>query len=205
MTRPRKAPPQRALSTERAKLCPLLLIGALAPLQPVLLLSACKGEAPAPEPASAALPVTAASAAPAAGPAAPSAKTTLHGSAITPGHEVELAKVLANPRDFAGKTVTVSGDVRRVCKKMGCWMELSTDKSESAPGCRVFFGAHQFFVPKDSDGSQARVQGEVQVKQVQADFVQHLEQEGASFKAKNADGTADEVRLVASGVELTRS
>ena len=88
---------------------------------------------------------------------------------------------------------------------MGCWMELSTDKSETAPGCRVFFGAHQFFVPKDSDGSLARVQGEVQVKQVQADFVQHLEQEGASFKTKNADGTADEVRLVATGVELTRS
>jgi len=207
MTQPRKASARRAFSSYREKQRAVLLTGALALLQPVLLLSACKGEAPAPEPSTAAAPVTAASAVavpPVAGAAASGAKATLHGSAIAPGHEVELAKVLANPRDFAGKTVTVSGDVRRVCKKMGCWMELSTDKSETAPGCRVFFGAHQFFVPKDSDGSQARVQGEVQVKQVQADFVQHLEQEGASFKAKNPDGTADEVRLVATGVELTR-
>lgn len=180
----------------------VLLTGALA-----LLLPACKGEAPAPEPGTAVAPAplaASASATSSSAAATPGAKTTVHGSAIAPGHEVELAKVLASPRDFAGKTVTVSGDVRRVCKKMGCWMELSTDKSETAPGCRVFFGAHQFFVPKDSDGSQARVQGEVQVKQVQADFVEHLEQEGASFKAKNADGTADEVRLVATGVELTR-
>lgn len=176
----------------------------LAPwLTAVLLLAGCKGEGPAPEAAgSAAVAVTAK---PAPATAAATGKTSVHGSAISPGHEVALAKVLANPREFEGKTVTVSGDVRRVCKKMGCWMELATDKTETAPGCRVFFGAHQFFVPKDSDGSHARVQGEVQVKQVDAAFVEHLEQEGASFKTKNADGTADEVRLVATGVELTRS
>lgn len=168
----------------------------------MLLVAGCKGEGPAPAPLTSGV-AKPTPAAPAAAPA--TSKTSVHGSAISAGHEVALAKVLANPREFEGKTVTVSGDVRRVCKKMGCWMELATDKSETAPGCRVFFGAHQFFVPKDSDGSQARVQGEVQVKQVEADFVQHLEQEGASFKAKNADGTADEVRLVATGVELTRS
>lgn len=177
----------------------------LAPwLTAILLLAGCKGEGPAPEATgSAAQPVAAKPAPPT--DATIAGKTSLHGSAISPGHEVALAKVLANPREFEGKTVTVSGDVRRVCKKMGCWMELATDKTEGAPGCRVFFGAHQFFVPKDSDGSQARVQGEVQVKQVDAAFVEHLEQEGASFKTKNADGTADEVRLVATGVELTRS
>ena len=167
--------------------------GALAVL---LVLPACKGEPPAPAHEPEPPPAKAA--------ALPSASSKVFGSAIAPGSEVLLANVLANPRQFEGKTVTVQGDVRRVCKKMGCWMELATEKSETAPGCRVFFGAHQFFVPKDSDGSHARVQGEVQVKQVQADFVEHLEQEGASFKAKNADGTADEVRLVASGVELTR-
>lgn len=101
--------------------------------------------------------------------------------------------------------MTVEGQVRRVCKKMGCWMELATEASDAAPGCRVFFGAHQFFVPTDSDGARAKVQGEVKLQKVQASFVEHLEQEGASFKAKNGDGTADEVRLVATGVELTRS
>lgn len=132
-------------------------------------------------------------------------RTQQYGSAISPGKQAELAALLRSPREYQGKTVTVEGQVRRVCKKMGCWMELATASDDAAPGCRVFFGAHQFFIPKDSDGARARVQGEVQLKQVQADFVQHLEEEGASFKQKNPDGTADEVRLVASGVELTRS
>ena len=140
--------------------------------------------------------------APKPGPAAPA---NHFGAAIRPGHEASLAKVLANPREYQGKTVTVQGEVRRVCKKMGCWMELATEMNDKAPGCRVFFGAHQFFVPKDSDGASARVQGEVRVQKVQASFVEHLEGEGASFKQKNSDGTADEVRLVASGVELTPS
>lgn len=131
-------------------------------------------------------------------------KASSYGSAIEPGKEANLAQVLAKPQQFAGKTVTVEGEVRRVCKKMGCWMELATERSDSAPGCRVFFGAHQFFIPKDSDGAHARVQGEVQIRKVQASFVEHLEEEGASFKEKNPDGTADEVRLVATGVELKR-
>lgn len=139
---------------------------------------------------------------------APSASTatstSLYGSAIGSGRRVKLSEVLAEPAEYEGKTVVVEGEVRRVCKKMGCWMELATEKHDAAPSCRVFFGAHQFFIPKDSDGARARVQGEVQVQKVQASFVEHLEQEGASFKSKNPDGTANEVRLVASGVELTR-
>ena len=137
--------------------------------------------------------------------ASSASKTSVYGSAIGAGNRAKLSEVLAEPAQYEGKTVVVEGEVRRVCKKMGCWMELATANSDTAPGCRVFFGAHQFFIPKDSDGARARVQGEVQVQKVQASFVEHLEQEGASFKSKNPDGTANEVRLVASGVELTRT
>jgi hypothetical protein len=137
-------------------------------------------------------------------PSAARANTSLYGSAIGPGTHAKLSEVLAQPAAYEGKTVVVEGEVRRVCKKMGCWMELATANNDAAPSCRVFFGAHQFFIPKDSDGARARVQGEIQVQKVQASFVEHLEQEGATFKSKNPDGTANEVRLVASGVELTR-
>jgi hypothetical protein len=162
-------------------------------------LASCKGAGPKAEGTSQGDPPTPAQV------AAPQPSAKSFGEGIQPGPVLKLGKVLDNPDDYAGKTVTVEGDVRRVCKKMGCWMELATGMSESDKGCRVFFGAHQFFVPKDSDGSHARVQGEIQVKKVQADFVEHLEQEGAQFEAKNADGTAAEVRLVATGVELWKS
>ena len=72
------------------------------------------------------------------------------------------------------------------------------------PGCRVTFKNYGFFVPTDSAGAQARVQGVVEVEKVNPSLVRHLEEEGAVFAHKDPDGSAREVRIVASGVELRR-
>ena len=79
----------------------------------------------------------------------------------------------------------------------GCWMQLE-------PGVRVTFKDYGFFVPLDSAGSTARVEGTVQVRVVPGPEVQHLESEGAKFASKEPDGTAREIRMVATGVELWR-
>jgi hypothetical protein len=126
------------------------------------------------------------------------------GDALAQADNAKLSRVLDNPSAFAKKTVTLDGHVKRVCKKMGCWMELAESKGDGARSCRVFFGAHQFFVPTDSEGQHARVQGTVEVRRVDPKFVNHLEAEGANFEAKASDGSAEEVRLVATGVELSR-
>jgi hypothetical protein len=69
---------------------------------------------------------------------------------------------------------------------------------------RVTFKDYGFFVPIDSAGAEARVQGVVAVETVAARYVKHLEEEGARFASKADDGTAREVRLVANGVELKK-
>jgi hypothetical protein len=84
-------------------------------------------------------------------------------------------------------------------------MELSTSLDKSAPGCRVTFENYAFLVPTDSAGSQADVEAIVQVTRVQPQAVEHYEAEGAHFANKGADGSAREVRLVATGVELRRA
>ena len=61
-----------------------------------------------------------------------------------------------------------------------------------------------FFVPTDSAGAEARLEGVVKLKKVTADHVQHMEQEGATFADKHPDGSASEVALVATGVELKK-
>ncbi len=66
------------------------------------------------------------------------------------------------------------------------------------------FKDYGFFVPTDSAGSKARVEARVESKLIKPELVAHLEQEGANFANKSADGSAREVRLVASGVELWR-
>lgn len=118
--------------------------------------------------------------------------------------EAALEQLLASPKAFEHRPVTVTGHVRRACSAKGCWMELSPSTKPEAAGCRVRFKDYAFFVPTDSAGARAKVEGVVQVKRVPKSRVTHLEREGAHFASKNPDGSASEVQLVATGVELTR-
>jgi hypothetical protein len=113
-----------------------------------------------------------------------------------------IRDVLSAPERFQGRDVIVTGYVRRACSRRGCWMELSEGPEQNLPGCRVTFKDYGFFVPTDSAGARARVQAALSVSQVAPRMVEHLEQEGASFASKAADGSAHEVRLVATGVAL---
>jgi hypothetical protein len=147
-------------------------------------------------------------AAPAASVAAPATappgEHKRFGEPIASGAAIALGEVLAKPDDFASHTVTVEAKVRRNCTRRGCWMELAQTLDPALPGCRVTFKDYGFFVPLDSAGSTAKVQGTVEVTRVTPEEVAHLESEGARFASKQPDGTAREVRLVASGVELWR-
>ena len=151
---------------------------------------ACNTEKPAPAKAEA--------------PAAPAPARKTFGAPLGASPVVALADVLKSPDKFADQSVLVEGDVRRACTRKGCWMELSEAADAAAPGCRVTFKDYGFFVPTDSAGSKARVEARVESKLVKPELVAHLESEGARFAQKETDGSAREVRLVASGVELWR-
>ncbi|HEX6766502.1 MAG TPA: DUF4920 domain-containing protein [Polyangiaceae bacterium] len=127
-----------------------------------------------------------------------------YGEPLGSGSQVSLASVLEEPARFTGRTLLVEGHVRRACTKMGCWMELAENAKTDAPACRVIMKGHAFFVPTDSAGSSARVQGTLDVRRIDAAQVAHMESEGAEFARKAADGSAEELRFVANGVELWR-
>jgi hypothetical protein len=144
---------------------------------------------------------------PAAAPARPAeaqAARQKFGAPLGKSPSATLADVLKAPDKFADQTVTVEGQVRSACTRKGCWMELSESPDAAAPGCRVTFKDYGFFVPIDSAGSKARVEAKVESKVVKPSMVQHLEEEGAKFASKEPDGSAREVRLVATGVEMWR-
>jgi hypothetical protein len=163
------------------------------PLLVLALTAACRsGDAPAEE---GAVPP----------PPAPAGEVRSFGAPLAPGEVLPLTRVLAAADAFAEQTVTVEGLVRRNCTAKGCWMELAAGDDKALQGCRVTFQDYGFFVPLDSAGSRARVQGRVTTKVVGSREVEHLEGEGATFPSKQPDGTAREVRIVATGVELTRS
>jgi hypothetical protein len=117
---------------------------------------------------------------------------------------VALRDVLKSPDKYADQSVLVEGEVRRACTRKGCWMELGEGQDGATPGCRVTFKDYGFFVPTDSAGSKARVEAKVESKLIKPSMVTHLEEEGAKFGDKAPDGSAREVRLVATGVDLWR-
>lgn len=135
---------------------------------------------------------------------ASSASIKAFGAPISPGPELALSEVLSSPERFRDRAVTVEGQVRAACTRRGCWMELAQSSDPKLPGCRVTFKDYGFFVPTDSAGAHAKVQGTLGVNTLPAERVAHLESEGGQFPHKNADGSVDELRLVATGVELRR-
>ena len=128
----------------------------------------------------------------------------LFGAAIEGRESSSLAEVLRAPEPFVGKKLLVEGEVRRACSRKGCWMELATAVDPAAPGLRVTFLDYGFFVPTNSAGSHARVEGQIEVKEVSKAHVDHLESEGATFSNKLPSGAAKEIRFIAMGVELSR-
>lgn len=135
--------------------------------------------------------------------AIPASGVLKRGAAIGKSKKVSLAKVLANPSKYAGKTVRVEGVIVRSCKMEGCWMELAPTKDSKS--VRVKMKDHAFFIPLDSAGASAKAEGIFEVKTLSKEMVKHMvEEDGAKFDNVNPDGTVTEVSFTATGVELTR-
>ncbi len=134
-----------------------------------------------------------------------SGETITRGSALVKGtKKVSLEKVLAEPAKYADKTVAVDGVIVRSCKKEGCWMEMAA--KEGGKSVRVTFGDHAFFIPLNSAGMKVKAQGTFKTKVLTKEHVDHLiNDDGAKFDKRNADGTVTEVSFDATGVELTKS
>lgn len=126
------------------------------------------------------------------------------GDALIAGtKKVSVEKVLKTPDKYADKTVAVEGVIVRSCKKEGCWMEMA-DKA-NGKSVRVTFGDHKFFIPLNAAGMSVKAQGVFKTKVLPKDHVDHLiNDDGAKFDNRNADGTVTEVSFDATGVELTK-
>lgn len=124
------------------------------------------------------------------------------GAPLGKSEMVVLTDVMADPQKFAGKTVKVEGVIVRSCKAEGCWMELAP--TADAKTVRVKFKDHAFFIPLDAAGMKAKAEGIFEVKVLSKEEVDHLVNEDGAKIDRNADGTANEITFIASGVELKK-
>ncbi|MBL8950264.1 MAG: DUF4920 domain-containing protein [Myxococcaceae bacterium] len=116
--------------------------------------------------------------------------------------KTDLAAVLKAPAEYDGKSVYLEAKVRKACERKGCWMELSPPTG-NGPGVRVTFKDYGFFVPLDSAGRTAKIEGVLKVAELSEERAKHYESEGAQVP-RGKDGKPREVQLVATGVELRK-
>ena len=126
------------------------------------------------------------------------------GEAIKSTQSMKVADLLAKPQEQDGKTVLIEGQVRKACERKGCWMELATSKDAKGPGVRVTFKDYGFFVPKDSAGATAVMEGVFNVKTIPEKTAKHYAGETPGGKPEAIKGGQKELSLVASGVELSK-
>jgi hypothetical protein len=120
------------------------------------------------------------------------------GAPLGDSPKVALADLVQDPAAWSGKTVRTEGTVSAVCQEKGCWMTLkSGDQS-----VRVMFKDYGFFVPKDSAGATAVMEGVFNVKTIPEATAKHYAGETPGGKPDAIKGDQKELSLVASGVEL---
>ena len=104
---------------------------------------------------------------------------------------------LINENDSVETKVAVT--INQACKKKGCWMtvDLGDDKE-----MLVRFKDYGFFVPMNSDGSPAIIEGVAKKTVISVDDLKHLAQDAGKSEEEIAAITEPEVKLSfeASGV-----
>jgi hypothetical protein len=122
------------------------------------------------------------------------------GAPLGASPKVALADLVKDAVSYSGKTVKTEGVVSAVCQGSGCWMTLkSGDQS-----VRVTFKGYGFFVPIESAGATATLEGVFTVRTIPEATAKHYASETAGANPDAIKGDQKELSLVASGVELTR-
>lgn len=115
------------------------------------------------------------------------------GAGITLSKSQALAEVAQHPERFTDGPILLHGRISDVCQKKGCWTVLTQGDHH----LRIRFKDYGFFLPKDSSGKQAWVEGLVQVE---------LEDEGDAKHYASESTSPNPVRrlrgFTASGVRL---
>ncbi|MCC6755785.1 MAG: DUF4920 domain-containing protein [Solirubrobacterales bacterium] len=93
---------------------------------------------------------------------------------------VEAAKLFANPDDYNGKTVRLTGTASGVCENRGCWLMVTKD-NDSIRARFVESGdcTEGFFVPRDAGGHNVILQGTVKKETISEARARHFAEESS--------------------------
>jgi hypothetical protein len=122
----------------------------------------------------------------------------LYGAELNLRDPTPLAELIAHPERFSNAQVLLHGELVDVCQRKGCWTILRDGDSQ----VRVRFKDYAFFVPKDSRGMEAFVEGVATVSVLSQDEARHYESERSGGDPEKIVGPRREVGFEASGVRI---
>ena len=123
------------------------------------------------------------------------------GTNITADNAVVYDEVMAKMATSDSMAMKVTGKVKEVCQKKGCWMTLVSDQP-GYPEMRVTFKDYAFFMPKDLSGKRVVVDGYAYVETTSVDVLRHYAEDAKKSPEEIAAITEPrrEVSFEASGV-----
>ena len=116
-----------------------------------------------------------------------------------------VSEAIKNEAKIKDGYVKVQGTIKSVCKKKGCWFVIADSKTKEK--IRITSLGYKFFVPKDSEGYQATVEGQFESKTMSVAEGQHMEDDKAASTGKKAKKVTKEIkeyRIASVGVELKK-
>ncbi len=130
----------------------------------------------------------------------------VYGDGVTVEEATPIARILADPDAFIGKTVRVEGGVLDVCPKKGCWIEVG----EEGEHIRVKVDDGVIVFPAATEGRIAAAQGEVEAIEMTRErylgWLAHLaEEKGEAFDEASADvgdGPFRMIRIKGTGARI---
>lgn len=129
-----------------------------------------------------------------------------YGTGITVGDEpMPLAKAMKHAKELDGKTIRLRAPITAVCQTKGCWMHLGKPDANGTPPVMVKFKDYAFFMPKDSSGRSAIVEGTMTFQQeTVAETKHYLEDAGKHAEAEKVTEGRKVLRFMADGVAIEK-
>lgn len=125
------------------------------------------------------------------------------GKPLTLKEAVPVAKVMAAPGEYVGKTVQVKGKVTEVCTMMGCWMNLVDGDHQ----LRIKVNDGEIVFPKESIGKPAIAEGvfkklQLTKEQAIARAKHEAEETGRKFNPDSVKGPLTIYQIQGTGARL---
>ncbi len=120
------------------------------------------------------------------------------GAGLTLARPTPLQDVLAAPERYAEAPVLLRGRLTDLCLKKGCWTVLADGDAV----VRVRFQDYGFFLPPESLGAKALVEGVAEVRVLSQREARHLAAESRDGDPESIQGPQREVGFLASGVRV---